>query len=78
MQKPVGEQYWLDSASNISFFMEEDALGEDGKLNRDQSVAVNKVGHGNACGLSLIAAVCQLQGSSTRVRSCLWLQCSCC
>ncbi|EJT97314.1 phytanoyl-CoA dioxygenase [Dacryopinax primogenitus] len=44
--KHVGDDYFLNSGDKIRFFMEEDAVGKDGKLNRPKNRAVNKIGHG--------------------------------
>ena len=35
----------MNSASDISFFLEKDAVDEDGNLTKDKMVAVNKIGH---------------------------------
>jgi hypothetical protein len=41
------DKYFLDSASNISFFLEEKAgLDDEGQLNRPKELCVNKAGHG--------------------------------
>lgn len=42
----VGDEYFLTSGDKIRFFLEEDAIGPDGKLNRKKQKAVNKIGHG--------------------------------
>ena len=42
----VGDDYFLTSGDKIRFFLEEDAVDKDGKLNRDKQRAVNKIGHG--------------------------------
>ncbi|PBK73661.1 phytanoyl-CoA dioxygenase [Armillaria solidipes] len=42
----VGDDYFLDSGDKIRYFLEEDAVDKDGKLNRDKTRAVNKIGHG--------------------------------
>ncbi|RDX44848.1 phytanoyl-CoA dioxygenase [Lentinus brumalis] len=44
--KHVGDEYFLTSGDKIRFFLEEDAIGPDGKLNREKQKAVNKIGHG--------------------------------
>ncbi|KZT58596.1 phytanoyl-CoA dioxygenase [Calocera cornea HHB12733] len=44
--KHVGDDYFLNSGDKVRFFMEEDAVGTDGKLNRPKYRAVNKIGHG--------------------------------
>ena len=38
-------QYFLDSASNVSFFFEEGAFDDDGNLQRQKEVSINKIGH---------------------------------
>jgi len=47
-QAQGSSDYFLDSADRIHFFLEEAAVGEDGKLKPevDKARAVNKVGHG--------------------------------
>jgi len=44
--KHVGDDYFLDSGDKIRYFLEEDAVDNDGKLNRPKELAVNKIGHG--------------------------------
>ncbi|KAG8877394.1 hypothetical protein FRB97_003435 [Tulasnella sp. 331] len=41
----VGDNYFLNSGDKIRYFLEEDAVGSDGKLNRPKELAVNKIGH---------------------------------
>jgi len=41
----VGDDYFLTSGDKIRYFLEEDAVGGDGKLNRPKEKAVNKIGH---------------------------------
>ncbi|KAG8987961.1 hypothetical protein FRB93_004329 [Tulasnella sp. JGI-2019a] len=41
----VGDDYFLNSGDKIRFFLEEDAVGSDGKLDRPKELAVNKIGH---------------------------------
>lgn len=38
----------MTSGDKIRFFLEEDAVDKEGKLNRDKSKAVNKIGHGQS------------------------------
>jgi hypothetical protein len=42
----VGDDYFLTSGDKIRFFLEQDALDQDGKLTRPKEKAVNKIGHG--------------------------------
>ena len=44
-QSHAADDYFRESAYNISCFLEEGALDADGQLNRDKHVAVNKIGH---------------------------------
>ncbi|CAL5226868.1 g9740 [Coccomyxa viridis] len=39
------DQYFLESASNVSFFFEEDAFAEDGSLRQAKALSINKIGH---------------------------------
>ncbi|CAL1707065.1 unnamed protein product [Somion occarium] len=41
----VGDDYFLTSGDKIRYFLEEDALDNNGKLNREKQKAVNKIGH---------------------------------
>lgn len=42
------DQYFLDSANEVSFFFEEGAFDEDGKIVHEKTLAVNKIGHGKS------------------------------
>ena len=42
----VGDDYFLNSGDKIRYFLEQDAVGPDGKLNREKHLSVNKIGHG--------------------------------
>jgi len=42
----VGDEYFLNSGDKIRYFLEEAAVGKDGKLTREKRKAVNKIGHG--------------------------------
>eukprot|EP00238_Polyblepharides_amylifera_P006257 CAMPEP_0196580662 /NCGR_PEP_ID=MMETSP1081-20130531/29884_1 /TAXON_ID=36882 /ORGANISM="Pyramimonas amylifera, Strain CCMP720" /LENGTH=338 /DNA_ID=CAMNT_0041900587 /DNA_START=83 /DNA_END=1099 /DNA_ORIENTATION=+ len=44
-QKDKTDEYFLDSASNISCFFEEKAFDSDGALTQDKSLSINKIGH---------------------------------
>ena len=48
----VGDEYFLTSGDKIRYFLEEDAVDANGKLTRDKSKAVNKIGHGKCLLLS--------------------------
>ena len=39
------DDYFLDSADKIRCFFEEDAFAEDGQLQQDKSLSINKIGH---------------------------------
>jgi len=41
----VCDDYFLTSGDKIRFFLEEDAVDKDGRLNREKEKAVNKFGH---------------------------------
>ncbi|KAL0956700.1 hypothetical protein HGRIS_002823 [Hohenbuehelia grisea] len=42
----VGDGYFLSSGDKIRYFLEDDAVDKAGKLTREKSKAVNKIGHG--------------------------------
>lgn len=44
-QSHAAHEYFMESANNISFFLEEDALTEAGELVADKHQAINKLGH---------------------------------
>ncbi|KAG2150836.1 hypothetical protein DEU56DRAFT_778732 [Suillus clintonianus] len=41
----VGDDYFLTSGDKIRYFLDEDAVDSSGKLTRDKTRAVNKIGH---------------------------------
>ena len=47
-QAKTSDDYFNESANNISFFFEENAFDEDGKLRQPKSVSINKMGHGTS------------------------------
>lgn len=44
-QRHARDQYFLDSAEAVHCFLEEDAVGRDGRVSRARETAVNKFGH---------------------------------
>ena len=44
-QNHSSEEYFRTSGDKIRFFLEEGAVQEDGSLNRDKNIAINKIGH---------------------------------
>ena len=44
-QNRVADEYFLNSANNISFFFEENAFNSDGALKQDKELSINKIGH---------------------------------
>jgi hypothetical protein len=46
LQKETTDTYFLDSANNVSFFLEEKAFDAAGKLQQDKAKSINKIGHG--------------------------------
>ncbi|KAI9168789.1 hypothetical protein LWI28_001971 [Acer negundo] len=44
-QRKVTDDYFYESAENISFFFEEKAFGDDGNLKQPKELSINKVGH---------------------------------
>ncbi|XP_021896219.1 phytanoyl-CoA dioxygenase [Carica papaya] len=44
-QQQLTDDYFYESAENISFFFEEKAFGDDGNLKQSKELSINKVGH---------------------------------
>lgn len=44
-QSRLTDQYFLESASDIRFFFEEDAFSSDGQLKQEKEKSINKIGH---------------------------------
>lgn len=44
-QNRIADGYFLDSANNISFFLEENARNSDGLLKQSKEQSINKIGH---------------------------------
>ncbi|XP_015960267.1 phytanoyl-CoA dioxygenase [Arachis duranensis] len=44
-QQKLTDDYFFESAEKISFFFEEKAFGDDGKLKQPKQLSLNKVGH---------------------------------
>jgi phytanoyl-CoA hydroxylase len=44
-QNRVADEYFLNSANNISFFFEENAFNSDGSLKQNKELSINKIGH---------------------------------
>jgi phytanoyl-CoA hydroxylase len=44
-QNRVADEYFLNSANNVSFFFEENAFNPDGSLKHEKEVSINKIGH---------------------------------
>ncbi|XP_022155193.1 phytanoyl-CoA dioxygenase-like [Momordica charantia] len=44
-QRQVTDDYFFESAENVSFFFEEKAFREDGNLKQAKELSINKVGH---------------------------------
>jgi phytanoyl-CoA hydroxylase len=44
-QNRIADEYFLNSANNISFFFEENAFNPDGTLKQDKELSINKIGH---------------------------------
>ena len=44
-QSRVADEYFFNSANNISFFLEEDAQDENGNLLYPKHESINKIGH---------------------------------
>jgi hypothetical protein len=42
----VGDDYFLGSGDKVRYFLEEDAVDENGNLTREKHKSVNKIGHG--------------------------------
>ena len=44
-QSHAASEYFMKSAGNISFFLEEEAVDDEGNLRKDKARAINKIGH---------------------------------
>jgi len=44
-QNRIADEYFLNSANNISFFFEENAFSPHGALKQDKELSINKIGH---------------------------------
>jgi phytanoyl-CoA hydroxylase len=44
-QNRIANEYFLNSANNISFFFEENAVNGDGSLKQSKEYSINKIGH---------------------------------
>ena len=42
----IGDEYFLTSGDKIRYFLDEDAIDENGNLTREKDKSVNKIGHG--------------------------------
>ena len=45
MQALTSDDYFFESANNISFFFEEGAHDAEGKLKQEKALSINKIGH---------------------------------
>lgn len=50
----ASDQYFVDSASKVSFFYEDGAVEKDGSLKVPKERAINKVGHGKCNSISVV------------------------
>ena len=46
MQAAKSDAYFLESAGNVSYFLEEKAFDEAGELRQAKGLSINKIGHG--------------------------------
>ncbi|KAL6543814.1 hypothetical protein OROGR_010311 [Orobanche gracilis] len=51
-QKQTTDDYFFESAENISYFFEEKAFDDEGNLKQPKQLSINKVGHGITCSRS--------------------------
>ena len=68
MQTKKTDQYFLESANNVSFFFEEDAFAEDGSLRQAKALSINKIGHGEP---SITSLATDVENSSDDVSDCI-------
>ncbi len=45
MQAVTSDDYFFESANNISFFFEEGAHDQEGTLRQEKALSINKIGH---------------------------------
>ena len=45
-QTKTSNDYFSESANNISFFFEENAFDDQGQLRQPKALSINKMGHG--------------------------------
>ena len=55
MQTKTSNDYFSESANNVSFFFEEHAFDAHGQLRQPKALSINKMGHGTA--LSLLSTL---------------------
>ena len=72
MQTKSTDQYFLESASNVSFFFEEDAFAEDGSLRQAKALSINKIGHGNSLSCKKMLFLKSLQVGSGGIAGIKW------
>lgn len=46
LQTKTSNDYFSESANNVSFFFEENAFNEEGQLRQPKALSINKMGHG--------------------------------
>jgi phytanoyl-CoA hydroxylase len=68
-QNLTRDDYFLSSASDISFFFEEKAFDADGKLQHPKATSINKIGHGTRYAFPIDCTYLRFDSASCSVQA---------